>query len=185
MSSKSFLMAALLLVGVLQLWAQPAQARHGETTDFAMAGHEEQTTFTFAVVDRQIGGPDQVILSGHGTFSSDDVEGGGSFTHFSPSGGPPFPIVASGTWEARRFVSFTPFGTYGAQESGILEMVVRFIPQGGPPVQLTMKVVCNVPAGGLFTGQAEGVTLSASGTPIFEPMGQGVTLFNPGAEEQK
>ncbi len=171
-NSKSFLMAALLFAGVLQLWAEPAQARHRETTDFA-----------FVVVDRQVGGSDLLILNGNGTISSDDIEGGGSFTHFRPGGRPPFPVVASGTWEATRLISFTPIGTYGAHAAGILEMQVRLIPSGGSPVPATMRMVCNIGAGGLQTGEGEGVTLRVRSGSVFEPMDAGVTVFSLGAED--
>jgi len=174
MRSKSLLMAALLFVGVLQLWAQPVQA-----------GHDEATSFTFMVVDQQVGGSDQIILNGSGTFNSDDIEGGGHFTHYRVVGHPPFPIVASGTWEATGLIRFTPNGIYGASESGILEMQVRLIPSHGSPVSATMRMVCNVPAGGLLTGEEEGITLRLRGGSVFEPVGLGLTVFNPGVEDDE
>jgi hypothetical protein len=154
-----------MLVAGLQLWGKRALAGGG------------QTTFSFVVVNTQVGGTDQLILNGNGTFSSEEVQGGGSFTHFSPTGEPPSPIVDSGTWRAKRFISFTPVGTYGAHGAGILQMDVDLIPDLGSPIPGTLEVVCNIAAGGLATGKEEGVTLTlAEGT--FEPMGAGLTVFS-------
>ena len=139
------------------------------------------TKFFFAVTSNDKSNGHVIILSGAGTFSRHHVEGGGGFTTFNPVGMPPFPIVNHGTYRATRFVSFTetPGSPYGEQISGVLHMEVELRPVAGPRSRATMKVVCNVPAGALFTGEDEGVTLALHNGHTFEPSGTGVTLFNP------
>jgi hypothetical protein len=143
-----------------------------------------QTKFFFAVVNQAPGTTDRITLSGAGRFGKHGIEGGGGFTHYTTTSGPPFPIVAHGTYRATKLVSFaeTPGSPYGEQISGILEMEVELQPVGGEPIKgATMKVVCNVPAGVLFTGEDEGVTLTVPGGLTFEHQtpAAGVTLFNP------
>ena len=123
---------------------------------------------------------EQIIFSGDGGFSADDAEvhASGSFTHFNSSAlaATPKPIIAFGTWIATSFISYTELGTYGAQASGTLVVSINLVTSSGAVVPATLKVVCNVPPGGLFTGSAEGITLTVGGN-IFTPV-NGVTLFN-------
>ncbi len=143
---------------------------------------DNQTNFHFVAVS--IADPtDLVILNGDGKFGPSNVNGGGSFTHFNPTGFPPFPIVASGTWKARRLVSFTPVGTYGADESGTLVIDVDLIPASGIKIPGTITVNCNIPPGGLSTGSPEGVTLVVDGL-TFVPTGTGATVFTTGNEHK-
>lgn len=153
----------------------------------ASAG-DGQTNFTFvAVVVRQGGGgSDTIILTGAGSFNPAQVQGGGSFTHFDPGTTPPFTIIGSGTWKAKRLLSFTPTSppTYGAHAAGVLEMEVNLVPAGGGVIPATVKVVCNISPGGLFTGQAEGVTLTLPGSVVFGTVPGGTTIFSPGVEQR-
>ncbi len=140
----------------------------------------DQTNFTFVVVSKLVGGPDLLILNGSGKFGSGEVNGGGSFTHVNPGTGV---IVASGTWRAKKLVSFTPNGTFGAHASGILEMKSRLLPTGGERVEgVVMRQVCNLP--GLDTGQEEGVTVTLPNGATFEPTDTGATLFSTGNENR-
>ena len=123
---------------------------------------------------------EQVIFSGDGAFSADeqDVQVSGAFTHFNSSGAAatPKPIFAFGTWTATGISSYKEFGTYGAQASGILVVSINLVTSSGTVVPATLKVVCNVPPGGLETGSPEGITLTVEGK-IFTQVA-GVTLFN-------
>ncbi len=120
-----------------------------------------------------------IIFSGDGGFSADKatVHASGSFTHFDNSVAvAPKPIIAFGTWTATGFTSYTEVGTYGAQASGILVVSINLVTSSGTVIPATLKVVCNVPPGGLFTGSPEGITLTVGGN-TFTPV-NGVTLFN-------
>jgi hypothetical protein len=161
----------------------------GQTPD-ARADDDEgaQTTFTFAVASQAKAGTTvhRVFLNGNGKFSKAQVKGGGKFTHFIVAATPPFPIVDQGAWKARRLLSFTPTKppTYGAHAAGILQMKVDLIPDGKPKIKgVIMEVACNIGAGGLQTGEDEGVTLDKLDGLTFVPFGQGITFFSPGADD--
>ncbi len=121
---------------------------------------------------------EQIIFSGDGGFSADraTVHASGSFTHFNTLGATPKSIIAFGTWTATGFITYSEIGTYGAQASGILVVSINLVTSIGTVVPATLKVVCNVPPGGLSTGSLEGITLTVGGN-IFTPV-NGVTLFN-------
>jgi len=126
-----------------------------------------------------------VLMNGDGIITNAQVVGGGSFNHIIDTSPVPKTIVATGTWKAKRLISFRLNGTYGALASGILEMEVNLIPIGAAVVAATIEVVCNIGPAGLFTGEEEGFILSIPGTPFvpggtfgpFEPFGSGLTIF--------
>lgn len=139
---------------------------------------EPKTSFTLIANVLRVGGTDRILASGSGSFGS-AVQGGGSFTHFQPtSAGTPFPILGFGSWTADTFMSFTPTSPpdYGAHIAGVLEIDVTLLPEGGSPIPATMKVVCNIGAGNLSTGQPEGIVLTIPGIGTFGP--GGLTLFS-------
>lgn len=123
----------------------------------------------------------RIAVGGTGKFdpsrAGSEVEGGGAFNHHlfpgsnPPAGGTPLTVVASGTWQARRLVSYKQIGTWGVLAAGILEMVVDLF--GQTPSRTTvrgarLKVVCNIgPAGLVNPGEAEGFLLSIPGTDFF------------------
>ncbi len=151
----------------------------------SLANNDDDTRYFFEVVSGDGNTTDRVNLSGAGTFAISSVTGGGSFTRFTPTGTAPFPIVDSGTWTARSFVSFTqtPGSPYGQGISGILTMQVELRPAGKQPVAATMQVVCNLGAAALDTGEEEGVKLTLSDGTKFAPIGQGQTIFNLGRDD--
>jgi len=142
-----------------------------------------QVNFSFTVVSGTPGA-DRIILTGDGKFNSAQVVGNGTFVHFLAVGSPPLPIEGAGTWKARRLISFTSIGTYGPGVSGVLLMEVDLVPNGGDVIPATMKVVCNIAAGGLNTGLPEGVILDIPGG-TFSPFGAGLTFFNTGVEPRR
>jgi hypothetical protein len=178
--------AALAAFVCLMALLSPGKTPDARADDDDLNG--EQTIFTFSVVSQAHKHPDthQVVLSGAGKFSKKQVEGGGKFNHFIVGTTPPFTIVDQGAWKAKKFLSFTPTKppTYGPFAAGILKMEVVLIPDGKPMVKgVTMEVVCNINAGGLQTGKAEGVTLDQLDGLTFAPSGTGITLFSPGAND--
>jgi hypothetical protein len=121
----------------------------------------------------------RIGMTGAGTFkpAARHVNGGGSYVLSDQAHSVPRPLVASGRWMARQFVSYTTKGlaSYGTIQPGILVMKadVEGIGQG-----LTLAVVCNVgaqgPAGA--TGEEEGWELfdtAAYGT--FHQTGVGIS----------
>ena len=130
-----------------------------------------------------------LVLAGDGRFSDGGIEGGGVFNHVNldPSLPIPKPVLASGTWKAKRLVSFQSIGSSGETLAGILKMdidVVRLIPSRAVfPAHL--QIVCNIPFAGLFTGHPEGLTLT--GLPVtFSPLNPttGITIFGAAVEER-
>jgi hypothetical protein len=146
------------------------------------AADEGDAQFFFAVNSGGGNTADRINLNGAGTFGIGFVRGGGTFTRLTPTETPPFPIVYSGSWRATEFLSFseTPGSPYGQVISGILTMQVELRPTGLAPIAATMEVVCNTAAGGLFTGEDEGVKLTLSDGTTFGPIGQGQTIISPG-----
>ncbi len=146
-----------------------------------------QIKFFYAVRSQAGVTTHHVALSGAGKFGKNDVVGGGGFTHFNQIGTKPFPIISHGTWRATKFLSFTEVlgSPYGEQIAGILEMEVELRPVGKNPSTAIMKVVCNVGAAPLNTGEDEGTTLTSLDGLTFAPETPtfGITLFNPARSE--
>ena len=134
-------------------------------------------------------------MQGSGTFNSEDGEarGRGSYSRFNnAAAGVPKPILDSGTWKVTQFVrvdfcgqqlfcgSATPSGTYGRITAGILELRVDLISDVDRTVTpATLRLICNVGAAGISTGEAEGYTLDIDGTtfgrftPVLVPAASG------------
>ena len=76
-------------------------------------------------------------VTGNGTFGKNGVQGGGTYVHFDrASGPPPLTLLEYGTWRAQHLIGWrkaegqpNPFGPF---LSGILDMTVRLLPEGGP-----------------------------------------------------
>ncbi len=172
----SALVLGLLAAAALLVRVKPAEADSG------------RTNFTFMVIlNRSVPGVDRIIFNGHGSFNNAEVEAGGSFTRFTPCGTPPCPVVASRTWKANRLVSFTSAGTFGADEAGVLVTDANLVGSDGSVTPVTVKVVCNIAAGNLFTGQPGGVTLTLPDGSTFvatASLGDGFTIFTTGVEQQ-
>lgn len=154
----------------------------------AADGRKKNYHFVVASTD---GGSERLILSGDGTFDSDDVDGGGSFDHFRTVPPLPFPVIATGTWKAKRLVSFTlatthlasnPEGRHGVYQAGVLDLTADFHPVGMEPIKnVPIEVVCNLgPAGASTPGKDEGVYVTFPGPHKFEPTTPttGVTIFS-------
>lgn len=132
-------------------------------------------------------------FNGNGKITDSNVEGGGNFNIVIDTSPVPKKIVASGTWKAKRLMSFKLIGTYGSIAAGILEMKVDLVPSEGPVVEATLRVVCDLAAAGLDSGEEEGFVLDIPGTQFtvggtfgpFEPFHpvvggptQGLSVFN-------
>lgn len=144
------------------------------------SGKHSRQNFHFVTVSKAPNG-DLVVLAGDGTFGSSEVEGRGIFTHFTPVGSPPFPIVAAGSWEANRVVSFSPVGTYGTITAGILVMSIT-LHTDSQEIPATLTVICNVGPGGLQTGEEGGTKLEVSGTTFTQF--NGLTAFSNADREE-
>ncbi len=167
---------ALLVVGTLLVRAKPTAA-----------DSDDRTSFTFMVIlNRSVANVDQIIFNGHGSFGASGVRAGGVFTRFTPCTTPPCPIVASGRWSITKVISFTPAGTFGLDEAGVLVADVTLVGRDGSEASGTVTVVCNIAAGNLSTGQPGGVTLTVpNGTFVATAsLGDGFTIFTTGVEEE-
>ena len=137
----------------------------------------------------------QIFMTGSGNFDHKRVKGGGFFNHAdAASSPPPIALLATGKWRAKRLIRFTKTvavesqtNPSGFNTSGILEIEVRLFPKGGPQkgIKATLKIICNIPSEGLFTGLHEGYFLNVEGGFSFEPatfpggFPIGVTAFTP------
>ena len=150
-------------------------------------GEDNQIEFTFASnsLATIAGETHQFTLAGDGKFNPSQVEGGGSFNHIRLVGGIPKPVVAAGTWKAKRLLSWNSIGTFGVFAAGILELDAELIRDIPSPlvVPAALEVVCNLPGAGLLTGKEEGFTLTVAGVS-FETRGPGITLFSTVVDER-
>lgn len=170
----SLLVAGFVLVSLLQF---------GKVHAVRADGPEQ--SFTFMTLPNKVGGGERMILNGHATFNSSEVEGGGTFTRFQLTGSTPFPVTDSGTWKAKGLISFTSPGTFGAHEAGIIILAADLVSDSGTITPATVKVVCNIGAGNLFTGQPGGVTLTITGGDTFVAVApsDGLTIFSTRNEQ--
>jgi hypothetical protein len=136
-------------------------------TSIALAGESDEkgghrifvfVSFSQAPATRGVAQP-RIGMTGAGTFkpAARHVNGGGSYVLSDNAVATPRPLIASGRWMARHFVSYDTMGlpSYGTIQPGILVMKadVEGIGEG-----LTLAVVCNVGAlgPGGSTGEEEG-----------------------------
>jgi hypothetical protein len=132
-------------------------------------------------------------FNGDGRITPSEVEGGGVFNFYVDTSPFPKTIETLGTWKAKSLTCFNVIGIFGDFASGILQMDVHLVPNGGSVVQAKLRVVCNIGAGGLNTGEEEGFVLDIPGTPFtaggtfgpFEPFTpvpggptMGISVFN-------
>jgi hypothetical protein len=130
-----------------------------------------------------------IAMTGCGSFRESKVRGGGEFVHFDGTKIPSPDFIATGSWKARRVLSFQEIGTWGVAVAGILEMRVNLIPCEGRAIRATLKVVCNLGPAGIVTSpfQQEGFTLTVPGLAPFAPFtpNVGLTLFTRRCEEEE
>ena len=126
-----------------------------------------------------------VAMSGDGFVTKAQAVGNGSFVHFNndPALPVPRPILATGTWKARRLESFTTIGSWGVFSAGTLTADIHLIPEGGSTVPASLTVNCNLGPAGLFTGLDEGFFLEVDGL-AFAPFvpALGLTVFTDAVE---
>ncbi len=174
--------------GSLALGSLPALA--GSLPVWAREGREEHNGFFLVAISAA--GPlpsasapqNRVVLSGCGQFGESEVRGGGSFAHFlfpgsnPPPGGEPLPLVTTGRWQATTLVRFDPIGDYGMLQAGTVELDIAVRLRGHrTALGGRIRIVCNIGAAGLSTGDAEGFTVTVFDTP-FAPDGE-IGPFRP------
>ena len=129
---------------------------------------------------------DEIVFTGDGEFGSfSAVHGSGSYIEIVPCTTPPCTLISTGTWDGLKFISFTSPGSYGHVLSGHLKMTVSLF-QTSPSfavISATVDQFCNVPAGGLMSGGAEGIVLTELSPPnktftqATSPTGEGAGGF--------
>lgn len=145
--------AASLALASVSLLAAPAAA--GE--------QRRGLGYRWMSVSRNPGQTEQIVMNGDGLVNHGQVTGGGNFIHVQLGGPPPLPLLGTGTWRARKLVSFETIGTFGTFAAGTLVMDTWLLPVQGGRVPAQVTVNCNVPPGGLFTGLPEGFFLDVGG----------------------
>lgn len=145
-------------VGSLALASIPLFANAAEGDD-----RRRGLNYRWMSISRNPDETEQIVMNGDGRVNSRRVTGGGNFIHVELGGAPPFPLLATGTWRAKKLVSLDIIGTFGTFAAGILVMDIHMLPVDGGriPAQVTMN--CNIPPGALFTGLPEGYFLDVEG----------------------
>jgi hypothetical protein len=160
------LVAAVAVGGIGLFGAAPTSADHNEQRVLRFVAQSDA-----GVDDNEV--HHRIAMTGDGEFTSDHVDAGGTFVHFNQdTPETPKDIIASGTWEARKVLSYERgFGTYGNIDAGILEIEIDLFPDEGPKTQAVLRLVCNIGAGGITTGEPEGYTLTVPSAGLtFEPL---------------
>jgi hypothetical protein len=125
--------------------------------------------FRFMAVGHNSVSGDNMIVGGDGRFGPNQALGSGSYTQFHPVAVPPASVITAGTFHVTQFVSFTPAGTFGALEAGVLTLKVNLL-QSIPNhkvIPATLIVYCNIAAAALMVGHPEGIKL-VEATATFE-----------------
>jgi hypothetical protein len=151
---------------------------------WAHKNDDGRTGFVFQAASGQattLPGGESIIMSGCGRFEGSKVQGGGEFVHFDGTHIPSPAFISTGSWKARRVLSFTEIGTFGVGVAGILELAITMRPCEGKQFAATLKIVCNIGPAGLVTSpfQQEGFTLTIPGVTPFAPFTPniGLTFF--------
>ena len=132
----------------------------------------------FKLVAASAMGTERLIMAGDGLMTDSEATGGGTFVHFSAVD---LSVIATGTWKAKRLHSFTTVGTpLGLGTSGIADMDIDLIPANNVRVEGRLKIFCDLPGPGRFSGGEEGFMLTV-GDKTFEQAGIGASLFTFGA----
>lgn len=158
-------LAMATLPGLTGMLAAPAKAGSA-----AAAGAGNMTNWIVAAIEnaQTVGGvAHRILFEGHGFVTPGEVAGQGSFVHIDNATPVPRNILASGTWKARNLTSSSVIGTYGSLAAGIIQMqidLVEDLPAPAVVSGVTLRLVCNIPAAGLFTGEDEGFVLTIPGS---------------------
>ncbi len=116
-----------------------------------------------------------LVVSGYGTFSSDSVEGGGTYAHFDGATPVPKTMLGSGAWKATKVLRWTPAeggATVGRVNPGTLDLRVDLIPDQGPVIKgATLRINCNVGFAGIKNNDPD----------TGEPLAEGYWLTIPGS----
>ena len=169
----AFAIVLLLIAGMVTVFNSSARAA------------ENQLNFVLVAVDvaPEINGVKPIlILSGHGTFTSGAVIGGGNYTYADLATETPKTILSIGTWKATEVLQWTASeggATYGKVRPGVVDLLVDLIPEQGPVIKgATLRINCNVGLAGIKnkdpnTGEtlAEGFWLTIPATATFGPSG--------------
>lgn len=172
-----FLAAGLvILLALVHMLVTPTSADKGKIQREAAFVAFSQAPITTDGVVHRIG------MSGALSFDVESVEkgvaeGGGVYNHFDQASPVPRTLIDSGQWFATEFVSFkrcghelfcgskTPSGVYGRITAGILELRVNLISDvNGTETPATLRLICDIGAAGVDTGEPEGFTLAIDGT---------------------
>lgn len=135
----------------------------------AEAGERQRgLNYRWMSVSRNPEQTEQIVMNGDGLANRNQVTGGGNFIHVQLGGPPPLPLLGTGTWRARKLVSFETIGTFGTFAAGTLVMDIQLLPVDGGRVPARVTMNCNIPPAGLFTGLPEGFFLDV-GEQTFSP----------------
>ncbi len=168
---RTFAIVVLLVAGMVSGFNSFARAAEGQLNFILVAVDVAPDTDGVKPI---------LILSGHGTFTSGSVNGGGRYTYADGATEIPKTILSTGTWKATEVLRWTPSeggATYGQVRPGTVDMRVDLMPEQGPAIKgATLRINCNVGLAGIQnkdadTGEdlAEGFWLTIPAKASFGP----------------
>ncbi|MGH2358162.1 MAG: hypothetical protein ACRDGJ_09145 [Candidatus Limnocylindria bacterium] len=167
--------------GTVALASAPALAHMLSRVALAQGGTTNYHFLAFSSAGVVAGVDHRIAAVGDGLVTPGGVTGGGAFVHFDNLPPAPKPILGTGSWKAKRLLSFQQFGTWGALSTGVLEMEITLVPVSGAPIDAMLNITCNLGPANLFVTPpaAEGYTLTIPGFLTFTPLvpALGLTVF--------
>jgi hypothetical protein len=134
-------------------------------------GNPGTLSFDFSALDKRSDGSDYMMLDGRGMTSNGQITGTGHFTQFTIGSDGEHQTVATGTWTAKSFVSYSA-ATTGSTSGGVLEINVELDPTGGTAETGSMRIA--------DTGSDRGVKLTIDGGSTFNPTSTGSVSITGG-----
>lgn len=140
-------------------------------------GGRRQSTFVAFSKGPTIDGVEPLLAMNGKVIFSAEVEraaGGGNFTLIDDARPVPKPILVSGLWKTVEFLDYDTFGlpAYGTIQASILDLGI-VLTSGAEQINGMLRLICNVGAGGISTGEPEGFVLDLPESPVgpirFEP----------------
>ncbi len=191
MDRREFLKSAglgAIALGSLPGLALPAWAEEELEGD----GDRRQSTFVAFGKGPTIDRVEHLIaMNGKVIFSAERGRafGSGNFVHLDNAPPVPKPILAFGNWRTTEFLDYDTMDlpAYGTIQASILELGI-VAAAGEERINAQLRLICNVGAGGISTGEPEGFVLDVPESPFgplrFEPFvpPMGLThISTPGA----
>ena len=144
----------------------------------ASVASEGRLNYTLVAVDAgptKDGVEHTFVITGSGSFTTDEVDGGGTYIHLDMASEVPKTILGSGSWTPTKVVQWIPAkdnATYAGVRPGILDLLVDLTPDNGEVMRdVPLRINCNVGFAGIVNEDPKTGEKLAEGYWITTPAG--------------